>query len=420
MAMNYVCSSMKSVHTARLPVPRQVVLGVLILLLTVLPGAISAVLSTTVACVLTLISRKSNKKGFLRIVWPLIIIFVVGLVNSFNNLLHDVMRDVFYASNPIALIFIGYCLAGSLKNHEKLLVAIINCGVIAALFHLSKFLTNPVMLSASVNEIRSAIGTGNATVTLAFILFLFRKDLHISDLYRHAAVTVAVGTVLLASLVLSFSRTEFLTATILAFSMMGYVTKFKLKIVFIFLAIFIITFITLDLGLQEDGDTFYGKLARSFTEVRISDYNTDEEINNNWRGFETYQALLSVLNASFFNQIVGQGFGALVDLGIYMALGGSELRYIPTLHNGYAYVAIKFGLLGIFLYFIFFCRLIVVGLRNSASINKKISTYSRLLFGCTASLVGITVVTGGVPEVAAPSLILLTGYAMKIIINVKT
>jgi len=152
------------------------------------------------------------------------------------------------------------------------------------------------------------------------------------------------------------------------------------------------------LGSEQQGlkGSVVGRLAYSIDEIAISDYSTAENISRNWRGFESYRALLTYSQGSVLEQVGGKGFGALVDLGIQIQLGSEIFRYIPKLHNGYLYLLVKTGLIGLLLYIWFLYRLQT---RASALVNQKTRQgifAGRILSGLAWSVVFATLVVAGV------------------------
>ena len=62
----------------------------------------------------------------------------------------------------------------------------------------------------------------------------------------------------------------------------------------------------------------------------------------------------SYLTGSFLSIIIGKGFGYLLDIGFIQILADIKIRYIPFLHNGYVYILLKTGFIGLFSYLLFF------------------------------------------------------------------
>jgi O-antigen ligase len=138
------------------------------------------------------------------------------------------------------------------------------------------------------------------------------------------------------------------------------------------------------------------KMARSFEEITISDYTSMRDINLNWRGFESYQGLQAYMSGRFLEYIFGHGFGTLIDLGFFMAAENINMQQIPILHNGYLYILVKTGLIGLTLYFYFLIKLFRMGKYhiNKNSLYMKVSGHlltglSLLFFTTTFAITGI-------------------------------
>jgi hypothetical protein len=111
---------------------------------------------------------------------------------------------------------------------------------------------------------------------------------------------------------------------------------------------------------SNSNNAFLKKFENSFVEMSGGNYKDDESINTKYRGYETYRAVETYLNGNGINYLIGYGFGKLVDLKAEVKLGGGESdyrRYIPILHNGYMYIIVKTGILGLLFYLIFYFKL---------------------------------------------------------------
>ena len=136
-------------------------------------------------------------------------------------------------------------------------------------------------------------------------------------------------------------------------------------------------------------------------------------LNSNWRGIETYRALVTFSTGNLKQQILGQGFGSLIDLGFDIPINGVVYRKIPILHNGYAYILVKTGLLGILFYLFFYYRLLNLAIRNNNSSNQEEVLLSRLLLGLTLSLIISMFVVGGMAEIHDSEYVLFLGYILR-------
>ena len=131
--------------------------------------------------------------------------------------------------------------------------------------------------------------------------------------------------------------------------------------------------LVLDLNSNEVRQSFFGKVARSVEELSVDEYSDLRSINLNWRGYETSRAFGTYTSGDPLQLLTGQGFGAQVDLGLFMPLGTSgghreNLRFVPVLHNGYAYLLVKGGPLAIVLFAYAMMWLYMIG-KNKAHGN---------------------------------------------------
>jgi len=363
-----------------------------------------------------LITQVSFKRSYLRLVWPLLGVIMFGALGAAGHEARDILRDIAFAIVPLVLIYIGYWLAGDARMWPLILKVMVSCGTILAIFHLSAFAINPELLVADLEDVRREAGGSGALVTFALVLVLFKNRFGLVRLIpKYLPRFVTIG-VLLASFVLSYSRTEIAVAIVLALSLLGTLSRLNLRFV-LAVVVLVVGFllITVSVPTNETG-TLRSKLANTVAEIAVSNYRDMSDINANWRGFETYRAMQSFSTGSVVQQILGQGFGALVDLGFVMEFGkvvGVQLRYIPILHNGYAYILIKTGLLGLVCYVIFYLYVIRCAVRHSYQKNSEQEFLSRLLLGCIWSLIAVMYVVGGMAETAEPALVLLVGYLVR-------
>ncbi len=87
-----------------------------------------------------------------------------------------------------------------------------------------------------------------------------------------------------------------------------------------------------------------------------------------------------MINGSFFHQLLGYGFGRLLDLQLSIKLAGSTYDSIGTFHNGYYFIWYKTGFFG-FLSLIFF--LFTILLKSKEIIDKSLK---KLLVGVLVSM----------------------------------
>jgi hypothetical protein len=381
-----------------------------------LPGEILPPLVVAIALSLLLATGKV-RPGYLQLVWPLFMVLFLGVVGIKDYETRDILRDIAYALTPIALLYIGYWMAGKQEMWPLLMKVMVTCGFVLAINHIAKFIQDPTLLSADLGAVRKEAGFGSGLVLLSLVLGAFQYRLGVGNLFPRLLPRMIALPVLLASFMLSYSRTGFVQALILSLALGGVLSRLKLRSILV-LCLLVIGFAIMVATTPEgDEKSFSGKLSRSVTEIAVDDYTEAKDINVNWRGFETYRVIDSFLSGNFLQMSTGQGAGALVDLGFTMKLGDSDYRYIPIFHNGYAYVLIKTGLLGIACYLYFFVRTIISAIRGGISPNREQLFFSRLLLGCVLCVAASMYVVGGIAEIHDAELVLLLGYLSRRILR---
>ncbi len=355
-------------------------------------------------------------RSYLKLVWPLLAVLVIGFIGVFGNEPHNILRDVSFALTPISLIFIGYWIAGNRDMWPLILKVMVIFSFVLAAIHLSAFVINPELLIAESKEIRIKAGGTGDLVVLAFVLGLFQKHFRMSDLFPSLLPRLIVMPVLFASLTLSFSRTQLLVAIVLLISLLGWASKLNRRFVLAFIMILVAyTAVAVITPADEEG-SFRSKIVNSFKEITISNYQEMSSIQTNWRGFESYRAIQTFLSGDAQQYVLGQGFGALVDLGFYMPLGGEgevSFRYIPVTHNGFVYILIKVGLLGLIFYAYFYISAFRYAVCYSHNMNNEIRFMARLLLGCVLSLIAVMYVVGGMAQMKSSESVLLLGFLMR-------
>lgn len=351
--------------------------------------------------------------SYLKLVWPLIVVLIVGFLGVTDHEPRHILRDISFALTPIALIFIGYWIAKNNGMWPLILKIMGIFGFVLALKHLSGFIQNPDLLNSAIDDVRKSVGAGYDLVILIFVLGIFQKHFGIYYLFPRFLPPFIVMPVMLASFVLSFSRTEFMVGIILSLSLLGWISQVNYRMVLTVVVVMVGYIVIAVVTPENETGTFRSKLVRSIEEITVSDYRDMEDINYNWRGYEAYRGVATFLSGTIQQQILGQGFGALVDLGFYIKLADREYRYIPVTHNGYAYILVKAGLLGLICYTLFYISVIRYAVRYCSSMNNEERYLARLLLGCILSLIFTMFVVGGMAEMHNVELVLLVGYLMR-------
>lgn len=317
--------------------------------------------------------RKNNINNLFLWIAPFFCLLILGGLQAHENYLDEVVKDVWYLFKVMAAVSAGYCFAIYFASIRDFLRSILAASFILATLHLLQ-LAISFRGGYSLMDLRDEVGSGYFVVVIGLGLLLGRPRF---DLFFDISKTRywLLTIICFFSVAATASRTNIVSVVLMVFIFRGWV---GLNSKTFFSMFFCVVFGFLAAGWiesdQNDLDLF-SKFTRSITEITIADYDDIRDINLNWRGFESHQAYRSFQDGSLVSQLFGQGFGALVDLGLYMQLGEDERRYIPHLHNGYLYVLIKYGAFGILAYVFFMCRAIVVGVARFSSwdVQEKIN-----------------------------------------------
>jgi len=351
---------------------------------------------------------KKIKKSYVRIVLPLMGVFCLGLITSLSYRIWDIERDITFALYPISLIYIGFWIADSKIDWIVFLKNIVFLGLIFSIYHLSQFILNPNLLSYKIDDVRQIVNNpGGNLIIISLVLGLLQYRIGITDLFPKFIPRYLGLSLLLLSFILSFSRTGLLMSILLIISLLGLVNRINWKMIITLVLIVISFFIIIQITPTDEVGTFRSKISNTFRELAISDYQDMGDINLNYRGFVTFQS------SSLKQQILGNGFGSLLDLGVTLNLAGIDYQAIPVLHNGYAYILLKTGLLGILCYFIFYLKVLKYAFTCKDSINEERLLLSRLLFGITFCLIIYMIAVGGMSQLYCSEYVLLLGFIIR-------
>lgn len=348
-------------------------LFVLLLLLTAfVPAGVATGFYVGIFFVYFISIKAGIRRGLILLGSPFLAMFAMGLLFAQQHQFSDVMRDVWYLWKILFTLGAGYYLMCRLKSLRVMFKLVIVAATILAAYHLF----NVIFIlqgSQSIMDLREEAGGGYfvTVIGLGFLLGVAnsRRYIGIRKPLYYFTILLCAG-----SLIASGSRTNIISFASMVFVMRGWGrlnSKTVLRLAAFGAALMLLGLVgainSFSVNKNDENKvSLASKFAHSVTEIAISNYDSMRDINANWRGFESYRAYLAFLEGGLPEQIFGQGLGATVDLGFYMPLAGAEYRYIPVLHNGYMYVLVKYGLLGLLAYLWFIVGLIRVDFRGFA------------------------------------------------------
>ena len=272
---------------------------------------------------------------------------------------------------------------------------------------------HPEMLLNSAIDIRKEAGGGFFEPVLSIALFFAARKMKMQIFGSQVWISYLTFSLCMLSVILSFSRTLEVALILISLSVFGWINfQSRIKVMIVVAVVAAIFGLGMSLPPAHENTAHPGvidKMLNSFQEMKIKEYRGWAEISKNWRGFESARALVTYSSGSLPEYFVGQGLGSLVDLGFYVPLG-DKIRFIPTLHNGYMYLLVKTGIIGLFLYFFLLYRVAQTGTILDRSEHMDLKYCGRLIVGIALAFASSTqVVTGMFNKSATLSMSLLLG-----------
>lgn len=355
-----------------------------------------AYLGVAVYCVLTIPKGISKTALGVRQIWPFLAILLIGLLQAYLHSPQNVIKDCWYFQLPILTFITGWLFAPSVKEmvRSRVLVIASLASAIWFLFHLMT-----VFSKVSINDqyaYRQEVGGANFIVVWGILVCLDRA-LHWQELnasWRKLVVTSLIVNPI--AVALSFSRTEYgaLALALFLVWLPAMIKKRRLYNIGIagIIVVGLFGLVSLKIASRDDGG-FIGRMAGSFREVDSSNFDNMSDVNTRWRAYEALMGLKTYLQGNPIQFIVGQGLGTQVDLGMVMPLGDADMQYIPILHNGYVYLLVKTGVLGLLL-FLWQIRLLWRGLRTREQTTRVTGDIRLGKAILLATLLAMLVITG--------------------------
>lgn len=359
------------------------------------------------ALIVWVTSGEPFDRNLLGVITPFFLIIAIGLTVGVGAERYLYLKDAWYVSNPAVIISVGYVLFRCMPDVSRGLRAFVIGGTLIAVLHLTKFVIHPELFSLSTSELRSEAGTGYYAPALAITLLLAYRGRWPEELKLPRWAALFCFLICSVAVLASFSRTMLIVVLIGGLASLGVFARREWLRIGVSLAIVLLVIAILhgsvDVDSNEASKSFLGKLARTTEELTVNEYSDLKSINLNWRGYETARALTYYSSGKPQELLFGYGFGAQLDIGLFMNLGSGPngermaVRFIPILHNGYAYLLLKGGAvaLSLFSYALFF--LYRLGRKGAEHAPSDFGTTpSRLLQGIAVTLAFTTWVIAGV------------------------
>ncbi|MBT8253597.1 MAG: hypothetical protein KJO00_01485 [Bacteroidia bacterium] len=339
----------------------------------------------------------------LNAIFPLVIIFFEGLIISlfYKNSMYDFAKDLFFFLKPILFIFLGYYLVTRIKDKDFIFKLIINLALLFALWHILTILTYVWDNPFNINKIRFFGGKANYIELMALILLLIRNRQILTGITIKRVRLVKM--IILISCILYFSRTMIIGFILLYFSYIGYfkISKKGVSYIFSFITLVGMLYLVLSfIDIDRDSTGIIGflykiKIAPSEIFTTDIDLDTHSFLWDHWRGYEAAKAFEQLGDTPYnVGFVFGKGFGALVDLGFLAPLSETGEQFIPTLHNGYAYIIFKTGFFGLFFFLLFLIYVYFQAYSKSGVL--RVRAISNLIGGIALFYAFTALIIGGI------------------------
>ncbi len=321
-----------------------------------------------------LYEKLSFDRKFIITILPLFLLFILPFVGMFfhEKEIYNVIKDIFHFVKPLIGIGIGYLFFKKINDFKLFVKSIVLIGLASAMVHF--IIIFVFSKTSTVSEIRE-FGRDNFLELFSLLFLLVYNKYQKEPLFSNKTTPFLIGIVLVISNLLYLSRTMFVVAIICLLSIFGLsiITKKTIKFIMLLLVLFVLFYSYLfSMKLERDSFLYKVKIAPSELFKTHIDRNNHADLWDHWRGYEAKRAI-ALMNQNPSSYMIGCGYGSLVNLKFYAPLSDSAsdkgLKYISELHNGYAYIFYKTGIVGVFLYLLFF-----VGLYKKIYINRQFVT----------------------------------------------
>jgi hypothetical protein len=292
---------------------------------------------------------------------------VLTLTMSFDDGFIQAVKGFFYLSVPLIMIFTGFQLK-KLFTAEQFFTYLSVIGTIIALVFIVLTLVRVGFIAfiSPYTEARFSVGSGSPACIFGLVIALFSEKFGII-VFRKKKWRILTIIINLIAIYLFASRTFWfiLLIFILLFSVKTLKKSTWLIMGVVFLSIVLLLAISTSSakGLTFSNSLLF-KFVNSLSEIRISEFKTDRDINSFYRGFETYRSWKTYTEGNIPELLFGGGFGKMIELKAEVLLAGEYWTRVPLVHNGFFFVLVKEGAIGLISVILFFLVLIDTGLRN--------------------------------------------------------
>ncbi|MCW5519955.1 hypothetical protein J1N09_08910 [Aureitalea sp. L0-47] len=321
-------------------------------------------LSFAVAAFVTVISfRRMLSSRAALLILILFVLVIIGSISVFNpeNDYYYFIKDLIYYTRPILVITAGYFLTMRFRSKMTFLNILVLMGFYYAVMHLLSFVIYFNIIPGHTSGIRNIFGRYNHVETVALFIIICVKGLPIKKT-RYKIFYQALVACLVLSFLLYFSRTMIMVLVLGSLAYFGYLKlnrrgTIALVVMAMIGAGFALFLSNYDPKTENPGvvDSFLLKIKNSVDEsFSVGNINVQDldrrALWKHWRAYEALKVYEEADKGKYW--LVGQGFGSTVDIGFEARLDGELTQHLSLTHNGFAYLYMKTGVLGLIVYLI--------------------------------------------------------------------
>lgn len=405
-----------------------------LILLLLIPKYIPIEISVVVYFFYFIYSIYKNKylsisRQLIYIVAPLVFVLIIGTLNLPR---HDpilYVRDLKHLLIPIVGMLFGYSLYKRNYTSEQLVKSLILSSIILSSFYILTIYQHIDQISfASFKEWKTMTAKSGMLAPIGLVIMVWCLS-NKKIIFRFQKLFFTIGILLCSlTLVITMSRILIITTVIIFVIIMELHKKIP-RILQVLPIIFLIILMTLLLLVNDKIkvpgniilERYTEKLINPLAELSTPDNFSKENISSNWRGYENFIAIKQFYNYNFFEILIGSGLGTKFDMGFTVIKYGTIITSKLSLHNGYLYLLVKTGILGLLGYIVFIILNMNISIKKYHSLHlpfeKLVSklSLSLLITGGVATLVTSGFVSNGSYLLASVIIGFSNSFARKII-----
>lgn len=334
---------------------RKWVAAVAILIVGVLPSKEIAFAAAVMLLIALRPLSGAEVRGVLTRLWPILLMLAIALFMTMVDVADQfdpraIVRIFFYYIRIPVFLMLGFATRKYVLRSSTLLWMLLLLGMYSAGMTVYTYLTTSGLSGLDRTTLRQIVGGGDPVavfVPLVGRILWSKRPVG----WQKALILVAVA-MSLGSIIATDSRTGLVIVAIsfmLSLPRVRPLQWVRFAAVAILVGAFIVTTPVMPPILDILG--IDPSMLGGFNEVIARPRYDIGVINQEWRGHETYMAFLAAEADGVVPLILGHGLSITAALGISIELApGQFFSAIDIFHNGYSFIVLHSGLVGVLLY----------------------------------------------------------------------